>query len=67
MIKKKEKEGSLNSIEDDSEDNAKALTIVHMQGPLYLLIIGLSFASLTFFIELLIYRCCLNHENKHRD
>ncbi|XP_071536168.1 ionotropic receptor 21a-like [Panulirus ornatus] len=40
-----------------STSSIKALTIVHMQGPLILLLLGLVFAGLTFTTEILSERC----------
>ncbi|XP_068250823.1 uncharacterized protein [Palaemon carinicauda] len=41
--------------EDDKGSASQALTIVHMQGPLFLLLLGLAVAGLVFAIETVMY------------
>lgn len=40
-----------------SSSSSRALTLVHMQGPLLLLLLGLVSAGLTFTIEIITVRC----------
>ncbi|XP_042872734.1 uncharacterized protein LOC122253581 [Penaeus japonicus] len=56
-LKKLQEKDKDNENSEDSDDSIKALTIVHMQGPLMLLVLGLISALLVFAIEGIVSRC----------
>lgn len=56
-LKKLQENGKGNTKPEGSDDSIKALTIVHMQGPLLLLLLGLILALMVFVVEGVVSKC----------